>query len=361
MNSEKFQTILTAHGYDYFVGVPDSLLGGWLQLASADQQRCRVQIATLEGEALSLAMGYHLATGKKAVVFLQNSGLGNIINPLMSMAHADVYNIPMLLLIGWRGAPGFKDEPQHLTMGQATEGILKACQLPYAVIRDEDQLSDYLAEAHKGPRAVLIKPGQLSAASKKAEAKGPLRIAYLEALLELLPGSAALFATTGYTSRELWALQKEKPSHACFYSVGGMGFVSAIALGFAQQKSQGWTCILDGDGALLMHAGNLASIGASRASKLLHILFRNDVHESTGGQALAARPESYAKIAQTFGYRRSAIVEGVQELREIIPHILQESGPTFLEVKIAPGTWDGLPRPEGTPRDWLASFHQQMT
>ncbi len=361
MNSEKFQKILTEQGYDYCVGVPDSLLGGWLQVASVDQQRFKVQIATLEGEALSLAIGYHLATGKKAVVFLQNSGLGNIINPLMSMAHADVYNIPMLLVIGWRGAPGFKDEPQHITMGQATEGILKACQLPYAVIRDEEQLADYLAEQNQGPRALLIEPGQLSATSKKTVPSGPLRIAYLEALLDLLPAQAALFATTGYTSRELWALQKEKPSHACFYSVGGMGFVSAIALGFAQQQSDRWTCILDGDGALLMHAGNLASIGASGASKLLHILFRNDVHESTGGQTLAAKPESYADLAQKFGYRRCHSVESVPALREIIPQVLQKSGPTFLEVKIAPGTWDGLPRPEGTPQDWLAAFHKQMT
>jgi phosphonopyruvate decarboxylase len=207
----------------------------------------------------------------------------------------------------------------------------------------------------------LIEPGQLSAVSQKSKVKSPLRITYLETLLGLLPRSAGLFATTGYTSRELWALQKEKPSHACFYSVGGMGFMSAIALGFARHQSQRLTCVLDGDGALLMHAGSLASIGASEPSQFLHILFRNDVHESTGGQSLAAKPESYAELAKKFGYKRAFVVESLEAFSDSLSTLLKESGPSFLEVRVASGTVDGLPRPEGTPKDWLATFQQQMT
>jgi phosphonopyruvate decarboxylase len=355
MDSLRFHQKLLAAGYEYFVGVPDSLLGAWINCAAANPQ---FHIATQEGEALSLAIGYYLATGKKAVVFLQNSGLGNLINPLMSMAHSEVYNIPILLLIGWRGAPGFKDEPQHNTMGQATQDILKACRIPSTLVRSEDEMESCLDDA--GIHALLIEPGTLAETKKKSVPIGTLRMTYIQELLRVAPRDTALFATTGFTARELWALQNEKPSHACFYSVGGMGFVSAIGLGFACFQPKRWTCVLDGDGAFLMHLGNAASIGARQPASFLHIVFRNDVHESTGSQAVTALPESLADVGKKLGYRRVETIHDIKSFANIVPDLFAGRGPILMEVRIPSGTLEGLPRPTGTPKDWLAKFQAQL-
>ncbi|WP_141735047.1 phosphonopyruvate decarboxylase [Oligoflexus tunisiensis] len=356
MDGLRFHQKLLAAGYEYFVGVPDSLLGGWISCAAANPQ---FNIATQEGEALSLAIGYYLATGKKPVVFLQNSGLGNLINPLMSMAHPDVYDIPILLLIGWRGAPGFHDEPQHNTMGQATQDILKACGITSTVVRSEGELDSCLEYA--GIHALLIEPHTLTETKKKSESLGTLRISYLEAFLRAAPRQAALFATTGFTARELWVLQNKSLSHACFYSVGGMGFVSAIGLGFASFQPERWTCILDGDGAFLMHLGNAASIGARQPPLFLHIIFRNAVHESTGSQPLTALPESLADLGKKLGYRRVETIQDLKDFADILPELFASRGPILVEVRIPSGTLKDLPRPTGTPKEWLTQFQAQLS
>ncbi|HYX35139.1 MAG TPA: thiamine pyrophosphate-binding protein, partial [Oligoflexus sp.] len=275
MNGQSFHEALLDAGYEYFVGVPDSVLSDWIDYATRNEVSGAFQIASQEGEALSLAIGYHLATGKKAVVFLQNSGLGNLINPLMSMAHAQVYRIPVLFIIGWRGAPGIKDEPQHQTMGQATYDILRVCQVESALVQNTEALQKFLQSDLPPLSAILIEAGRLSAKKIPAKVDQPLRIQYLESVLQIAPADAVFFSTTGFTSRELWALQKDKITHPCFYSVGGMGFLNAIGLGFAQFRSDRHTCVLDGDGAFLMHLGNVASIGAKRPQRFLHILLRN--------------------------------------------------------------------------------------
>lgn len=358
MDGKAFHQELLASGYEYFVGVPDSVLSDWIDYASKDN--AYFQIAGQEGEALSLAIGYHLATRKKAVVFLQNSGLGNLINPLMSMAHAEVFRVPVLLVIGWRGAPGMNDEPQHRTMGLATQQILQACQVESTVVQSITDLQTFLRAQghshHQSLTALLIEPGRLSIKASPRASQQTLRIHYLEALLQLAPQNAVFFSTTGFTSRELWALQKERRTHPCFYSVGGMGFVNAIGLGFSLFQAHAHTCVLDGDGAFLMHMGNAASIAERKPQRFLHILLRNDVHESTGAQALAAQPESWAAIAKAIGYGYSDVVQNFDEFVEIIPQLFHRQGPVLLEVKIPKGTLDGLPRPTGTPREWLETF-----
>lgn len=361
MNGADFHQSLRHAGYEYFVGVPDSVLSDWIDYAANHESAQAFQIAGQEGEALSLAIGYHLATQKTAVVFLQNSGLGNLINPLMSMAHFDVYRIPILFIIGWRGALGISDEPQHQTMGQATRSILHSCQVPSTVIRNTTDLQKHLAADLPLQSAILIEPGSLSCKKTPPKAEGPQRIHYLKSVLQLAPPHTVFFSTTGFTSRELWALQSEKPTHPSFYSVGGMGFLSAIGLGFAQFQQDRHTCILDGDGAFLMHLGNVASIGARRPSRFLHILFRNNAHESTGSQALAASPLSWAELAKTLGYKSALVTKTLDEFCRELPMLFHQEGPTLLEVHIPIGTLETLPRPRGTPRDWLQEFRRQLS
>lgn len=318
-------------------------------------------IAANEGNAIAIAAGYHLATNKIPMVYMQNSGLGNAINPLLSLCDPDVYSIPMLLMIGWRGQPGLKDEPQHIKQGKIQIGLLEKLNLSYEIISAEGdsyetkiiQLIKY-AKVLNSPVVLLVEKGSFAKYEKEKIINynsGMVREKALDIILKELDSECIIISTTGKTSREIFELrEKNNESHEKdFLTVGSMGHCSSIAFGIALSKLNQQVICIDGDGAILMHMGSLATIASHRLTNFKHILLNNGVHESVGGQETAAKYINISNTIKALGYKNIFIADNYKELKENITKLIECVGPAFLEIKINPGSRPDLGRPTNLP------------
>ncbi len=356
----KFYEFLKSQDVNFFTGVPDSLLK---QICSciSDKESDNHIIAANEGNAVGLATGYHLATGKVPLVYLQNSGLGNTVNPLISLASDTVYSIPMLLMIGWRGEPGVKDEPQHINQGAVTEELLKTMDVNYEVLSfDLEEAIDQtkklleLATINNKPTAILIRKDTFSNYSFKNNTQYESTITretVLEVILKNSSEKAYIFSTTGKTSREVFELrEKLKQSHnRDFLTVGSMGHTSSIALAFSKYNSSNVICI-DGDGALLMHMGSLPINSQYSNTNFKYILINNYAHESVGGQKTIANKIDFLKLFDSVGFKYVKSVSSLEELTDVLQSKEFKDNNFALEVLVKLGSRSDLGRPTISPQ-----------
>lgn len=372
MNAAQFTKCL---GVEFYTGVPDSQLKALCnfladQYGTASKQHI---IAANEGNAVALAAGYHLATGKVPVVYLQNSGLGNIVNPVASLLNGKVYGIPCLFIVGWRGEPGIHDEPQHLFQGEITLGLLEQMDIPAFVIGPETditQVQEILAKFqtlfHQGRQAALVvRKGALEyeAQGKFTNGNTLLREEIIAHILNHAGQDDIFVSTTGMASRELFELREaigQAHSHD-FLTVGSMGHSSSIALGVALQKPDRRVWCIDGDGAALMHMGAMAVIAAQAPTNLIHVVINNQAHESVGGMPTVAGQIDFCGIAQACGYINVAGVADFSTLDDTLHRFCRNNGPSFLEVKTALGHRMDLGRPTTTPTENKLAFMKFVT
>ncbi len=369
MDPLKFIKVLENQGIDFYTGVPDSLLKQLCACLNSYLPAERHITAANEGNAMGIAAGYHLATGRIPVVYMQNSGLGNTVNPLLSLHSPDVYQIPTLLLIGWRGEPGIKDEPQHITQGRLTPALLEAMQIPYAILSDdesvaESQLQEAAKQAQTGVYALIIRKNFFSASPlpKAAEAATSYTLSREEAIaaiLSALPENAALVSTTGMISREVFELRANAAAghQRDFLTVGSMGHASQIALGIALAQPDRPVYCLDGDGAAIMHMGGLAVIGQAGVKNLTHIILNNGAHDSVGGQPTVGLMIDFCSIAFSCGYENACSVSTHSQLIEKLAEIrMSKESPYLLEVIVTKGARADLGRPTTTPLENKQAF-----
>jgi len=368
INSQDFYAALSSVGANFFTGVPDSTLKSFCSYITDVLPNSQHIIAANEGGAIGIAAGYHLATGHIPVVYMQNSGLGNAINPLTSLADPLVYSIPMLLIIGWRGEPGSTDEPQHAKQGLITLPLLDTLQIPYRVVDDSIAAAQstiteafHYMQAHQAPYALVVKRDLFDkyVNQSSVQAAYPLmRERAIELVISQLPTNSIVVSTTGMTSRELFEYRTTtRDSHAKdFLTVGSMGHASQIALGIALQKPEHRVYCLDGDGAALMHLGGIAIIGSQKPPNLTHIIFNNGAHESVGGQPTVGWQIDLPGIARACGYQAALIATDDRSISESMLVLGQIQGPTLLEVRIAPGHRANLGRPTIAPIDNKRAF-----
>ncbi|SFG78556.1 phosphonopyruvate decarboxylase [Neptunomonas qingdaonensis] len=360
-----FVDSLAKQGIDYYAGVPDSLLKDFCAYVDDHGASGKHIITANEGNAVGLAAGYHMATGKCPLVYLQNSGLGNIINPLTSIADKEVYSIPMLLVIGWRGEPDVKDEPQHVKQGRITAEQLDLLEIPYKIV-DESCDAEELAAWAKGtleqtsaPVAFLVKKGAFSTYKSQRKVTMGSSLGRETALNALLPliGDACVVSTTGKTSREVFELRAQRnEAQRDFLTVGGMGHTLSIGLGVAMGQPDKQVVCIDGDGSVLMHLGALPIVGSIAPSNLVHVLLNNAAHESVGGQPTVADTTDFKAIAFASGYAAYAIASTLEGLTNAWHELAAQNGPVMLEVRIANGSRDDLGRPTSTPIENKQAF-----
>lgn len=365
MQPELFLKNLRECGFEFFTGVPDSLLKDFCAHIDDHLPLERHIITANEGNAVALAAGYHMATGQNALVYMQNSGLGNAINPLTSLVHGDVYRIPMLLLIGWRGEPGFQDEPQHVAQGRMTLSQLDLLELPYRVIDKDSDPQEVASWARDMLRetgstvALVARSGTFSSYSPKAREARPFKLGREDAIRQILKLSAdwPVISTTGKTSREVFEIRAEQgQDQRDFLTVGGMGHTASIALGVALGRPDKRIICLDGDGSLLMHLGAMPIIGSIKPGNFLHILLNNSAHESVGGQPTVGDKTDFESIARASGYGAYRSAATADELESAWREIEKLDGPILLEVKIALGSRADLGRPTSTPEQNKLNF-----
>ncbi|MDB4459140.1 phosphonopyruvate decarboxylase [bacterium] len=369
---EDFLEWLGARGVDFYAGVPDSLLKP-VCFYLADHAGDKHVVAANEGGAVALACGYHLATRKVPLVYLQNSGQGNTINPLLSLADPDVYSIPMLLLIGWRGEPGTKDEPQHVKQGKVTVDLLESMGIPWRVMEAEPDAAQRsvddlvaIAAAENRPVALLVRKGTFGSYTPKNQPSGAFEMSR-EKAIELVAAQLgdldAIVSTTGHISRELYEYRarNDQGHHREFLTVGGMGHASQIAMGIALAKPERQVFCLDGDGAMLMHMGGAAIVGAAGVANFKHVILNNGVHDSVGGMASAGLQVSFTDIAKACGYTEAWRVEHADNIAEKVADLRAVKGPAMLEIMVRKGARADLGRPKTSPVENKTVFTQFLS
>lgn len=353
--------ILKDNGIEFYTGVPDSLLKGICAYITDKIEAEAHVIAANEGGAVGLAAGYHLATGKIPLVYMQNSGMGNAVNPLLSLMDPDVYNMPLLLLIGWRGEPGHKDEPQHVKQGKLTLPLLDTLGIPYEILADNDgEVSEQITQSlhyirkQNGIFALVVRKGIVEDYAKQDDSSHIYDLSREEAIqtiTSLLDEDSIVVSSTGMISRELYEYRESVNENHIrdFLTVGSMGHASQIALGIAMQRRDLKIYCFDGDGALLMHMGALPIIAAQRPENFVHIVFNNGAHDSVGGQPTVGFDINIPEIAQASGYKKGFSVSSAEEIRTLFPQMMNQIGPLLLEVKVKRGNRKDLGRPSTTP------------
>ncbi|MFA6476199.1 MAG: phosphonopyruvate decarboxylase [Candidatus Paceibacterota bacterium] len=363
-----FLEILKKNGVDFFTGVPDSLLKDICLCIENNVKKEKHIIAANEGAAIGLAVGHYLATERISLVYMQNSGLGNSVNPLTSLADEDVYGIPMLLMIGWRGEPDFPDESQHKKMGKVTLNLLDAIGVPYVILSDDPKETEILvskalslAVERTGPVAIIVRKNVFSGYLPALKEENLFFNLSREKAVEIILGQCGendvIVSTTGKLSRELFELrEKNNQLHSQdFLTVGSMGHASQIALGISLEDKKRVIC-LDGDGAMIMHLGSLATCGVYAPTNFLHIVLNNGCHESVGGQPTLGFNIDLPKIAEACGYKYTGRVEGEDDLLKTLEKILSVKGPVFLEVRLNKSSRSDLGRPTKTPQENKLAF-----
>ena len=348
----KFVEGLSAAGVGFFAGVPDSLLKSFCAYLTDTCGSCHV-IAANEGGAVALASGTYLATGRPALVYMQNSGQGNAVNPLASLADPDVYSIPMILLVGWRGEPGVHDEPQHVKQGKVTLSLFETLGVPAEVL--SDATSKAVAQARRlvrrakkerRPVALVVRKGTFGTYSLKArrpDIAAAKREATIERILKRLPPDAVVVSTTGMISREVYETRVRlgQGHERDFLTVGSMGHACQIAMGIARARPERPVYCLDGDGAAIMQMGNLAIVGQSGCANLTHVVLNNAAHDSVGGQPTVGGAIDLTAIAKACGYGR-------------------RGAPKFREIKVAKGARADLGRPKERPQENKTLFMRTL-
>ena len=360
-----FLNWLETAGIDFFAGVPDSLLKDFCACLADTRPPASQVIAANEGGAVALAAGHWLATRRPALVYMQNSGQGNAVNPLASLADPDVYSIPMLLLVGWRGEPGVHDEPQHVKQGKITLSLFATLGIPTSVLPDDEPAALALAAAavaqslaESRPVALVVRKGLFA---PHALQNTPADIATLrgegaiETVLAAHPPSAVVVSSTGLISREVYETRERRgEGHSRdFLTVGSMGHALMIALGIAQAQPSRPVVRLDGDGASIMQMGNLAIAGQSACPNLFHIVLNNAAHDSVGGQPTVGGAIDLPAIAAACGYR---LAPSLDTLFAPSP----SPSPSFLEIRVAKGARSDLGRPKEPPQTNTALFMETL-
>ena len=363
-----FYELLKENGTGFFTGVPDSLLKSFCAYLTDTAGSKNHIIAANEGCAVGLAAGHYFATGRVPLVYMQNSGLGNTVNPLLSLADREVYSVPMLLVIGWRGEPNVHDEPQHIKQGRVTCSLLDAMEIPYCILSDEEAEAKVQLEkayshikASSSPYAVVVRKGIFDSYKLKTNEAVPAEMSREEAIEKIIlnaPSNACFVSTTGMASRELYELRdKHGQGHAKdFLTVGSMGHASQIALGIALSKEDKTVFCIDGDGAAIMHLGGLTAIGSQRPKNMVHIVLNNGAHDSVGGQPTVGRKINLCAVAQACGYDKVVSVKTLEELQSRLKELCTNSGSVFIEVLVSKGARADLGRPKSSPIENKKAF-----
>ncbi len=377
INAEEFISEALKRGYDFWTGVPCSILTPLINCAIG-HPRLEYVGASSEGEAAAIAIGAHLA-GRKPVVICQNSGLGNVVNPITSLVHP--YRIPFLLIVTHRGAPGSKDAPQHTLMGSITKDLLDLLKIPWGMMPESaEAIPEALNQAKslmrdRGlPYALVMRKGtmepcplQIAAESPACSFSRPIgefsipavgRMKRLEAI-RTIRGACdpedLIVGTIGKTSRELFSLG-HRPNQ--FYVVGGLGCASGIGLGLSLALGNRRVVVLDGDGGVLMKMGTLATIGFYRPPGLIHVVLDNEAHESTGGQGTCSPGIDFASIAAACSYRAVFRCDTGDSLVRVVEEAKSLQGPVMIHVKISLGSDPDLPRPDRPPDEYREQFRR---
>lgn len=361
INPKFFYDTLASYGIDFYAGVPDSLLKNLCAYITDHADAQHNIIAANEGGAMGLAAGHYLATGQIPVVYMQNSGEGNIINPLASLTDPDVYNIPVLLVIGWRGKPGVHDEPQHVKQGKVTTGLLNVMGIDYTVLSKEEdkaeaQIKKAVAymQATKQCYALVIEKDTFDAYTLQNVEKNDLTMSREEAIqtvASVLGDKDVIVSTTGMISRELFEYRtaKNEGHERDFLTVGSMGHASQIALGIAMAKQDRRVWCYDGDGATIMHMGGLAIVASKQPKNYIHVVYNNGAHDSVGGQPTVGLNIDLPRIARAVGYPHTYSVSTKEDLLDVLGEIKNQKELSLLEVKVKKGNRKDLGRPTTTP------------
>lgn len=356
-----FYDTLASYGIDFYAGVPDSLLKNLCAYITDHADDHHNIIAANEGGAIGLAAGHYLATGKSACVYMQNSGEGNIINPLASLTDRDVYHIPVLLVIGWRGKPGVHDEPQHVKQGKVTTGLLNVMGIDYEVLsKDEEKASKQIEKAAKALQnkdvfALVIEKDTFEDYKLQNVEQNDLTMSREEAIQTVaaaLGEKDCIVSTTGMISRELFEYRSAmKQGHERdFLTVGSMGHASQIALGIALAQPERRVWCFDGDGAAIMHMGNMAIVAQKAPKNYVHVVFNNGAHDSVGGQPTVGLHIDLPAVAKAVGYKATIRVSNQAELeKELSTLNATLQGPVLLEIRVKKGNRKDLGRPTTTP------------
>ncbi len=362
ISSVDFSKQLSLLEFDTVVGVPDSTFKGLISYFSS-QNMFKHIIASNECEAMGIAAGYYLAQNKPAVVYMQNSGFCKTLNPYTSMLSADVYTVPALMLVGWRGEPGKKDEPQHKMMGRIMEDVFKVMELEYTILDPTQwqtqlqQARDYMKQTQR-PFVLAIRNETFDdfKIPTTTGTTNPLPLTREQAIqlvVENTSDQAVFISTTGKCSRELFEIrEKQHLSHSHdFYTVGSMGCASAIAFGVGLADSTRPVFILDGDGAALMQLGTMATMGHYQNPRIKHILLDNNAHESTGGQPTVSNTVNFPEIARACGYQYTEIVDNADDLQSCLKNLESNGKLSLVVVKVKKGARADLGRPTSTPKE----------
>lgn len=347
-------------GIECFAGVPDSLLKNICAYITDHFDAAHNIIAANEGAAVGLAAGHYLATGRPACVYMQNSGEGNVINPLASLTDREVYNIPVLLLIGWRGRPGVHDEPQHVKQGKVTTGLLNIMGVNYEVLsKEEDKAEKQIAKAAAALRnrevfALVIEKDTFEDYKLQNVERNDLPLSREEAIQTVasaLGEKDCIVSTTGMISRELFEYREAKGQghERDFLTVGSMGHASQIALGIAMAKDDRKVWCFDGDGATIMHMGSMAVVADKAPNNYIHVVFNNGAHDSVGGQPTVGLKIDIPAVARAVGYKATYSVDNKEDLSVILNEVKNLTGPVLIEIKVSKGNRKDLGRPTTTP------------
>ena len=355
-------------GMDTIAGVPDSTLKQFCDGIENYKGAMSHYVTVNEGAAVGIAIGSFLASGRPACVYMQNSGIGNAVNPLASLANGDVYGIPMLFIVGWRGEPGIKDEPQHVFQGKVTCELLDTLAVDYRVI-DKDTSEEELLVMLREASDILSQDRQFALIVKKGtfEKEAPflwengntlVREEVLGEILKRIPRNVAIVSTTGKISRELYE-QSDKiyGNHDnIFMTVGGMGHAAMIALGIARKKPDQKVVCIDGDGAALMHMGALPFIASQTPENFYHIIINNQAHESVGAMPTGCQQADFVRIAQAAGYAYAKKLAAMEEVSEFGDFMAREKGPALFEIPVSLHSRPDLGRPKESARENKESF-----
>ena len=355
VNLEYLFNSLHEMGCRFFTGVPDSLLNDFCLFLCSHFAKEQHVMAANEGNSICIAAGNYMATGNIPVVYMQNSGIGNATNPLLSLAHTTVYSIPMILVIGWRGDPAIKDHAQHKKQGELTPVLMKDMDIPYEVLDDENTVVDKFKWAYNkaqelsSPVALIAKKGILTQKEKRQEYPESLlmnREEAISAVLDVIGNGAVYLATTGRATRELHEQLRIKgigQGHE-FLNVGSMGHVSSVGLGMALAKPEKQVVVFDGDAAAVMHMGSLATIGRYQPKNFIHVVLNNGVNESVGGQPSCGQIIDLTSVARACGYQTpDSFIETKEELQSVIQKQSEKKQLCFIDVHVRQGIRKDMP------------------
>jgi len=354
LNVNSLIKVIKKNNCSFFTGVPDSVLKE-LSFSLKNLPKKQHIIAANEGAAVSIGIGHYLSTKKIPCVYMQNSGLANAVNPLISIANKKVYSIPLILVIGWRGSPNKKDEPQHKAKGRITCQILKLLNIKYSVLKNEKDLIKFNNQVKNAKKnneivACLIEQGALKRSKKNLKFKDTFKLdkqIFLKSLLSVIDKKTKIISSTGYNSRELFYARKSYnfKKGEDFYMVGGMGHTSSVSLGYSLFSKNKTICI-DGDGSLLMHLGSIKTLGEFSNNNLKYILLNNNSHDSVGGQSTYMKNVNLKNLSKSLGFKNFYQITNKTNLNKKIKNFLNKKSLNFLEVRISNNKIKDLPRPK---------------